>query len=237
MKVAMVRVGIDSGSGGMQGPLFQDGSFEYIPIPDGFGIDQRTYGNTVGRHGRPLVEYFPPSQQGRAANQAMHVDPEFEAFTYGDPTSPKAGLRHLQPHDFLVFYCGLEGWGFTSEPGLYLLGYFDVLVAGKAEDFGERELQYLFGANFHVRHDGIYQAQRDSLVLIKGSTASRLFTQAVLISARGQDRISRPLKVLSPAMQAIFGSFGGRVSFQRSPTRWVDAAHVACAVRFLESLP
>jgi hypothetical protein len=46
MKIAMLRVGIDSGSGGIQGPLFGDLSFEFIPIPDNFeklGVDERTY--------------------------------------------------------------------------------------------------------------------------------------------------------------------------------------------------
>ena len=109
MKVAMVRVGIDTGSGGAHGPLFRDGSFEFIPIPDGLGFDKRTYSNTSGRHDTKLVEFLPRSLQARMANQPMHVDPEFSTFTYGDPTSPKAGLRHLQTEDMLVFYCGSEG--------------------------------------------------------------------------------------------------------------------------------
>ncbi len=95
MKVALLRVGIDSGSGGSQAPLFQDGSFEYIPIPHGFGVDERTYGNPLGRHGRFLADYFSPALRARLNDASMHVDPEFAAFTYGDPTPPKAGLRHL----------------------------------------------------------------------------------------------------------------------------------------------
>ncbi|MCB0175956.1 MAG: hypothetical protein KDJ97_35990, partial [Anaerolineae bacterium] len=65
---------------------------------------------------------------------------------------------------------------------------------------------------------------------------SRLLKKAVQISAVGQDRIGRPLKVLSPEMQKIFGSFNGRISFQRSPTRWVDPAYVTQAVQFVRSL-
>lgn len=62
MQVVLLRVGIDTGSGGILGPLFKDGSFEYIPIPDktrGRGIDKRAYGDTLGRHGERLVNYFP----------------------------------------------------------------------------------------------------------------------------------------------------------------------------------
>ena len=51
MQVVLLRVGIDTGSGSALGPLFKDGSFEYVPIPDRFngcGVDERTYGNTPG---------------------------------------------------------------------------------------------------------------------------------------------------------------------------------------------
>jgi hypothetical protein len=63
MKVAILRVGIDSGCGGIQGPLFQDGTFEFIPIPK-YGTDientgEPTYGNTKGKYGKPLIDYFP----------------------------------------------------------------------------------------------------------------------------------------------------------------------------------
>src|SRR5437667_8728953 len=109
MKVAMVRIGIDTGSGGIHGPLFQDGSFEYIPIPDGFCIDERTYANTTGRKGRRLVEYFPDARRIGVANRSVHFDPEFVTFTYGDATPPKARLRHLEKGDMLIYYCGLEG--------------------------------------------------------------------------------------------------------------------------------
>lgn len=236
MKVALLRVGIDSGSGGCQGPLFRDGSFEHVPIPDGFGIDSRTYGNTIGRHGRNLAEYLTPSIRRRLSQQPMHVDPEFETFTYGDPTPPKSGLRHLQTGDMLVFYAGLEGWGFDSPPALYIIGYFEVSLAGKAVDFELTEVRSLFRENFHVRHRSVYEQQRAKLVLVKGSRDSRLLTKAVCISEVGKDRSGKPLKVLSREMQRIFGDFRGRISIQRSPTRWVDSAFVPTAAEFVRSL-
>ena len=42
MQVVLLRVGINTGCGGINGALFKDGSFEYIPIPDGGGVDDRT---------------------------------------------------------------------------------------------------------------------------------------------------------------------------------------------------
>ena len=232
----MLRIGIDTGSGGIHGPLFRDGSFEYIPIPDGRHDDERTYGNTAGRKGTNLVEYFPMSRRSAMAGQAIHFDPEFVTFTYGDPTPPKAGLRRLERGDLLVFYCGLEGWDFQSDPALYLMGYFEVEHAGLAAGRSAAETRRLFANNFHVRHQSVFERQRARLVLVKGSDASRLLHQAVCISEIGRDRAGRPLKILSSRMQQVFGSFGGKLSFQRSPTRWVDADHVDRAADFIRSL-
>ncbi len=142
----------------------------------------------------------------------------------------------LRPGDLLVFFCGLEGWDHPAAPALYLLGYFEVAVAGRARDFTERERRELFGENFHVRHECIYRQQEDRLVLVKGSPDSRLFERAVAISEPGWTRTGKPLKVLSREMQAIFGGFDGRLSFQRSPTRWVDPAFVDRAAAFVRSL-
>jgi hypothetical protein len=236
MKIAMLRIGVDTGSGGIHGPLFQDDSFEYIPIPDGFGIDARTYGNFSGRKGKKLVEYFPKLWQVKIQGQSMHVDPEFTTFTYGDPTPPKAGLRRLEKGDMLIFYCGLAGWDFNSEPALYLMGYFEVEAAGRASEFDAEEIKGVFGENFHVRHQSIFEQQKVDLILVKGAEKSRLLKKAVRMSDVGQDRAGRPLKVLSVEMQKIFGKFNGRISFQRSPTRWVDPAYVGPAAQFMRSL-
>ncbi len=238
MKVVLLRVGVDAAaaSGGTDGPLFEDGSFEFIPIPDGFGLDERTYGNTVGRHGTPLVQYFPKSRQALRASQSMHVDPEFETYTYGDPTQPKRRLQHLQTGDLIVFYAGLRGWDFPCEPALYIVGYFEVAVAGKATQFTGEELQTLFGGNYHVRHPSVFADQRDRLVLVKGSNESRLLKKARRISDVGQDKAGKPLKVLSQEMREVFGGFGGQNSIQRSPPRWVTPEFTDRAAAFVRSL-
>ena len=126
MRIVLLRVGIDTSSGGIHGALFKDNSFEYISIPDQHGKDERTYGTILGRHGRTLVEYFPARRRPAMRSQAVHVDPEFSTFTYGDPTRPKARLQYLQDGDILGFYIGLAGWDFKAEPALYLIGYFEV---------------------------------------------------------------------------------------------------------------
>jgi Nucleotide modification associated domain 3 len=236
MKVALLRVGIDSGSGGMQGPLFEDGSFEFVPIPDGLAAHSRTYGNTLGRLGRPFVEYFPTTRQPRMAAVRVHLDPEFDTFTYGDPAPPKSGLRRLRNGDLLVFYCGLAGWPDPSPPRLYLMGCFEVALAGLATGFDAATIGAEFGRNHHVLNRRDRPGEWEHLVLVKGGPGSRLFSRAVAVSAVGVDRRGKPLKVVSEEMRRIFGDFGGRVSIQRSPTRWVDPEHVETAAAFVRAI-
>ena len=146
-RCVLLRVGIDSGCGGIQGPLFKDGSFDFVCIPDNKGVSVHTYGNMVGRDGRPHADYFAESRRKVMAKQHVHVDPEWETFTYGDPTPPKRSLRTLKPGDLLVFYCGLQewdadgGWNRDHRPALYLAGYFEVALAGMAGDFEQKVLK------------------------------------------------------------------------------------------------
>jgi hypothetical protein len=238
----LLRVGIDSGCGGIQGPLFGDGSFEFVCIPDNKRVSIHTYGNSFGRDGKSVVQYFPESRRIRMAAQHVHVDPEWETFTYGDPATPKRSLRALEPGDVLIFYCGLQrwdahdGWHKDDRPALYLAGFFEVALAGMARDFDNDVLVSEFGKNFHVRYRTVFEQQRNDLVLVKGGPGSRLFKRAYRISSGGTNRSGKPLKVLSPAMRKVFGSFGGRVSIQRSPPRWVESAFVSSAIRFLSDL-
>jgi hypothetical protein len=238
----LLRVGIDAGCGGIQGPLFEDGSFDFVCIPDHKRVSVHTYGNMVGRDGKPLVGYFAEARRMVMAEQNVHVDPEWETFTYGDPTPPKRSLRHLKPGDFLVFYCGLQqwdaesGWNRDHRPALYLAGYFEVALAGMAGDFGKQVLATEFGRNFHVRYPTVFKHQKNDLVLVRGGAGSRMFQKAHQISTEGKDQAGKPLKVLSSRMQKVFGDFGGHISIQRSPPRWVVTAFVDKAIGYLKDL-
>ena len=234
MKIALVRVGLDSACGGIQGPLFSDGKFEFIPIPDDkHRVDRRTYGNMTGRHGRPLVEYFPARMRSRMKDVPMHVDPEFDTFTYGDPTPPKKSLARLSPGDMLVFYAGLEGWDFECAPALYVIGYFEVERTGFGSSFSRQSLQKSFSRNFHVMHDDVFAGERDKVILIKGSTRSRLLTKATKLGERHRLATGAWWQLISPDMAKVFGRFGGIGSLQRSTPRWVEPKFIESAVKFV----
>lgn len=102
-KAVLLRVGIDSGSGGIQGPLFKDGSFEFICIPDKKSVSVHKYGTCISHNGIPYSDYFSVSQRQKMAQKHVHLDPEFNTFTYGDPTLPKRSLRKLKKGDHLIF--------------------------------------------------------------------------------------------------------------------------------------
>src|SRR4051795_8637537 len=101
---------------------------------------------------------------------------------------------------------------------------------------GKSEVRAEFGSNFHVRYPTVFERQKDDLVLVKGGPGSRLFRRAHRISVEGRDRAGKPLKVLSPEMRKVFGDFGGHVSIQRSPPRWLESEFVDKAVGFVTAL-
>ena len=166
----------------------------------------------------------------------MHVDPEFETFTYGDPTLPKKSLARLTPGDMLVFYAGLEGWDFESAPALYIIGYFKVELAGIGSSFSHRILRESFGRNFHVMHEAVFAGDRDKLVLIKGSTQSRLLTKAAKLGERQRLPTGSWWQLISPEMAKVFSRFGGIGSLQRSTPRWVEPRFIDSAANFVRAL-
>lgn len=243
MKIAMIRVGVDAGCGGIQGPLFRDGTFEFIPIPEENPdiIPKQTFGSLKGRHGKPLSDYFPPRRRESIALIGVHSDPDWSTYTYGDYTgSPKSSLQNLEKDDFLIFTCGLEGWDFHCDPAIYLIGYFKVETAGRYSMFTRSDIKALFHENDHIwriknRQEALAE-NGSELLLVKGSSKSRLLKKAVRLSITVKDKLGRPLKVLSPEMQKIMGDFRGRTAIQRSPARWVDPQYVGRTADFLRSL-
>jgi len=236
-RVVLLRVGIDTGSGGMLGPIFKNGRFEFIPINSESGDRLgRTYGNTPGRYGCKMIEYFSGAYRERMRDAFLHFDPEFDTYTYGDPTHPKQSLKWLAPGDWLVFYAGLKGWGNChTAPGLYIIGYFVVEETGLYLELKRRRVISKFSRNWHVlNHD----KRKNNLVLVKGGHGSRLVNRAVKISAdkKGTDNGGHPVFVLDPRMSRHFGTFTKLNAIQRSIPRWVRSEFCEKAMAFLLTL-
>lgn len=127
------------------------------------------YGTYLGRRGIPHAKYFPHRRRAEIAKRHIHLDPEFETLTYGDPTSPKRALRKLDKGDFLIFYCGLQPWDekngrhLEEAPGLYIVGYFKVEMAGMASNFSDKTLRNGIRKQFPCSISaGIYESARQA---------------------------------------------------------------------------
>ena len=138
-QVVRLRVGIDSGAGGIQGPLFDDGTFEFVCIPDGKGVGVQTYGTLVGETaGRTWITSPHPDDSGW--QRRLSTLTRSSTFTYGNPTTPKRSLRKLRPGDYLVFVLWSARWdsdaaGTAPAARLSTLaGVFEVALAGTACD-------------------------------------------------------------------------------------------------------
>jgi hypothetical protein len=195
--------------------------FEYVPIPESpQRVTKRSlyYRDLPARRGGSLAQYVPH----RLCNAAAHYDPEFETFTYGDPTRNKRGqLLRLEYGDLLVFYAGLQPEGFQGANRLYIIGYFTVesVVSMKANaPWPPTNFRNLRG-NAHLRRDRL----DSGLVVVRGNAhASKLLERAVAISDEAQ--------FATPETEERLGVRG---SLKRAIGRWVPSERIADAVGWI----
>lgn len=194
-----LRVAIDKGTGKILSPIAKDGRFEYLPIPEYRATKrEKIFKMMIGDKSENVKvsgEYFPD----KYLYSHPHLDPEFEKYTYGDPTGIKRKqLSKLDSGDLLIFYAGMEPYdeekGVVDElahPRLHIMGYFTVNEVidfrkidskEKREDTLERED---LSNNAHVK---IYKRIRDlggdfdasNLVIVKGDPGkSKIFDKAL----------------------------------------------------------
>ena len=194
-RIFLANVGANS-SHRFSSPIFPDGTFEFIPIPEDRDLpgphavrykDLRSF----NQPGPDLLEYVPK----RLWDWPCHNDPEFETFTYGDncETSPRgASLKRLEPGDFLFFLARLQqravDASYTAH-GFYLIGFLEIAetlreVRSRPTDDTLRR----FSANAHIRR-GLSDPQLwDRFWVFRGSNRSRRFQKAVPIARELADR-------------------------------------------------
>ena len=151
----LLRVGVDSASGRAHGPLFADGRFEYVPIPESTDeptAESDTYADLKGRTGGALAAHVT-----HLAPRTPHHDPEFLTHTYGDPSRLKRSqLSGLDPGDLLVFYGGLQPSGHESRgansPRLYAIGYLTVASTRDLEAMADDEREEFVESHPHNAH-------------------------------------------------------------------------------------
>ncbi|MEZ3116952.1 hypothetical protein RYH80_13640 [Halobaculum sp. MBLA0147] len=115
-KAIAINVAANTSLPGFRGPIYPDGSFVYVPIPEREPTDGDV--PTYGELG--VLDELPFAVDESLSDRRVHVDPEFaghlgrDRYTYGDEHGVKAGpLSTLEPGDWLLFYATLS----TVDPG------------------------------------------------------------------------------------------------------------------------
>jgi hypothetical protein len=180
-----INVGANTTLPGVRAPVYPDGRFEYVPIPERepTAVAPPTYADLD-------LETDVPAD---AVDSPVHLDPEFaeypycDAYTYGDDYAVKAGpLSELAAGDYAFFYATLSTAGdppdwIAPEWGAYLVGVFrldrDPVTDYAALDPAERDR---FANNAHVKRETV-----DARVLLSGDPdESRLLDRAIPLSSR-----------------------------------------------------
>ncbi|MFC6730956.1 hypothetical protein [Haladaptatus sp. DYSN1] len=181
-----INIGANTNAPGFRGPIYDDGSFEYVPIPE-----EAPTTDPVPTYADLGLSMEIPAE---IRETPVHLDPEFadygpcENYTYGDPFGVKARpLQSLEAGDFVYFYATLSTAGDDPAPwiaprwGCYIIGQFELArdpVSG--DDFDELSAteKAAFASNAHLKRDPF-----DARVLLRGDpNESRLFDRAFPLS-------------------------------------------------------
>ena len=226
MKAVAINVGANTNAPGFRGPIFPDGGFEFVPIPETEPTREPvpTYGDL------PISIPVPD----RVRDTRVHLDPSFaeygpaSGYTYGDPYGVKARpLLDLAAGDRVYFYATLtpseprEGTGdiapwIAPDWGAYLIGRFVLAsdpIPGERYEALPAARKRPFEANAHVRRETF-----DAAVLLAGDPAeSGLLGRAVPLSAPSAG--VEPNRVVT-----AWSADSGRGPWWRRPLRFDDAA-------------
>ena len=180
-------------------PLFDDGSFELITIPEEPFAD--------GPHSvryRDLRSHYDPSESlarwvpDRLLDKATHFDPEFGTNTYGDKCerAPRAfGLKEARPGDLIFFLVRLARWSagrFTGETGFFMIGFIEVESVFRAPTGPSGAVvPARFAANAHVRRAMNNDRFWDEFWVFAGTDRSTRFDRAVPVDRAFADSVLR----------------------------------------------
>lgn len=212
--VVLAGIGADTTNVGTVAPLYDDGRFEYVPIPEKtretaesatLGSWELRYDDGVAADLTSTIRPRPVAEEslritGEAVEEwPLHRDPNFAALTYGEHRTSHGYLRRLralQPGDVVGFYAGLSGPD-GDRTHRYLIGYFTVdavtVVAADAPADRKRRLLEAHPENAHAKRasEGRPYLDKD-LVIVDGTEPGGLFEHdPIRLSAyerRGGDR-------------------------------------------------
>lgn len=239
MTVILVGVGSDEEHAKPAPQINDDGTYEYIPIPETWlTTENRTYGNLEldydAGNAVDVIERIRPfgndgdwiTDPDIILDHPLHYDPDFESFTFGDRVAGggKGGTlrRKLEPGHLLGFYTGLRG----SDGHLhrYIYGYFTVsevadLSQYEGKEYRERLRNY--PDNAHAKRlMGTGTAKHDDLVIVDGEAPGEKLKSPYRMSERREDR--PPTYQLTQQFAEDFAVDGGVKALDRKPALVCD---------------
>ena len=238
MKALLIRVGFDCDWGGIKGPIFDDGCFKFIPIPEEKKECKRIKNPKRYSDIPALSEYLPNDflksngENIPIEDCIVHDDPEFKTFTYGDHTSNRRGgaVNKLRPGDYIIFFAGLVPYkkdtyvnrtlgSIRKKQGAFeikscIVGYFRVTWAKEYSKMTEQERKQIKN-NTHLKRD-----PQDDLIIVKGDGEdSGLLEKAFCISEPDKDKAGRRCYVISPEFNKMTGLPKKQIS---RGCRWIE---------------
>lgn len=183
-----INVGANTNEPGFRGPIYPDGRFEYVPIPESKPIRDGAIVPTYGD-----LELATDTRD--VTDVPVHLDPTFEGvhgcdrYTYGDPHAVKARpLLELAAGDYVYFYATLSTVGSPSrewivpEWGAYVIGAFRLArdpISRDAYRGLPRWDRRVYADNAHLKRRSF-----DAAVLLYGDqNESALFDTALPLSS------------------------------------------------------
>lgn len=191
----LINVGSNSSNPNGRGRILEDFTFEYLPIPE----EEKTIGKVPTYRDLGFAHLKYP-------DLPVHLDPEFESFTYGHVKRGFGDVQSLSRlgedrNSVLFFYATLQR-GAKWSP--YIIGYFKNLKVYDCRRLSKQEIRSLenvFRNNAHLK-------RVDPIVdfLIHGGQESRLLNKAYLIT---ED--SGPLRLRKSLDEIIYTTSGKEI--------------------------
>lgn len=187
MSLVLVGVAADSDNASNCPPIFEDGSFEYIPIPEQYETTEVATYQSRGFDTHLSYVVHHDEETDAFDEVPIHHDPNFVSLTFGDPGKSRSKLLSLSEDDVLGFYCGLTPPGKTRPKHRYLIGYF---VVDRVIDFNaldESEVEDEVERNQNNAHLKRYLVNRDprhlaDLAVVQGKQPGGLLDEAIKLS-------------------------------------------------------
>ena len=180
-------------------PLFSDGTFELLPIPE--------TPSEAGPHSVKLADVPLKNPANGVATDwisqrlhgvAAHYDPEFDTITYGDNCERGAravALKKTAPGDLILFLARLQPHDVTGPQGeaaFFLVAILEVeSILPAVYDRPSDEQLERFGANAHVRKGLNDDANWDGFWVFAGTPRSARFERAVRFDRKLCDEVMR----------------------------------------------